>query len=73
MLACWGMVVRMLTTVGLASCASVRKVEASSAPVSGALLVAGTVREPANEAGDNPSLDARTMPTTTDARAIMTV
>ncbi len=63
----------MLTTVGLASCARVRKVEASRTPVSGALLVGGTVREPANDAGDNPRRDASTMPTTTDDKAIMTV
>ena len=43
-------VVMMLTTDGPASWAMVRKVEASSVPFSGELLVAGTLIEP-NDAG----------------------
>ena len=60
----------MLTTDGPSSCATLRNVDASSAPVSGALLVAGTVRLPANDDGARSSLEAMTMPTTSDASAM---
>ncbi len=49
--------ITMLTTAGLALCAMVRNVVASSAPVSGALLVAGTLSVPANDAGARSSRD----------------
>ena len=57
----------MLTTLGLWSWAIVRNVVASIAPVSGALLVAGTLRGPANEPEVNSRRDARTMPAVIDA------
>ena len=62
----------MLTTAGLASCAIVRNVDASSVPVSGALLAAGTLSVPASDRGTRSSREAMTMPTTSDASAVST-
>ena len=50
--------------------AQVRKVVASIGPVSGALLLAGTVSDPANDTGDSPNFDASTMPATMDVSAM---
>jgi len=60
----------MLTTAGLAAWATVRNVEASRAPVSGALLVGGMVSVPANDAGDSPRREARTIPTASAVTAM---
>ena len=60
----------MLTTAGLWSWAIVRKVVASIAPVSGALLVAGTFTDAANDDGARSSLEAMTMPETSEASAM---
>jgi hypothetical protein len=38
----------------------------------GALLVGGTSSDPAKDIGDRPSRDARTIPATTEDRAINT-
>jgi hypothetical protein len=61
----------MLTTDGLASCAIVRNVVASSGPTMGALFVGGMVNDPAKDTGDRPRRDARTIPTTREDTAII--
>ncbi len=62
----------MLTTAGLIALAMVRKVDASTGPLSGALLAGGTPAETvcADEVGDSSSRDAMTIPTATDATAM---
>ena len=62
----------MLTTMGDCAFAIVRKVVASTGPLSGALLVAGIASVCAEDAGDRSSREAMTMPTTSDAMAIST-
>ena len=59
----------MLTTIGVAAFAMLRKVGASSGPVSGALFIGGTAIVCAEEAGVRSSRDAITIPTTSDATA----
>ena len=60
----------MLTTAGLIALAMLRNVEASTAPLSGALFIGGTAIDWADEVGDRSSRDAITMPTASDATAI---
>jgi hypothetical protein len=64
----------MLTTAGLIDLAIVRKVEASTGPVSGALFAGGTpaVTLCADEVGASSSFDAMTIPTAADATAMST-
>jgi hypothetical protein len=62
--------VRMFTTDGLTEAATVRNVDASIAPLSGALLVGGTCSGWADEAGARSSREAMTMPTASEATAI---
>ena len=59
--------VRMLTTIGVAAFAMLRKVDASSGPVSGALFIGGTAMVCAEEAGVRSNRDAITIPTNSDA------
>ena len=61
----------MLTTVGLIALAMVRKVAASTGPLSGALFGRRRRRRVcADEVGDSSSREAMTMPTATDATAM---
>ena len=62
--------VRMLTTAGDDSLAMSRKVEAVSAPVSGALFIGGAATVCALVAGDRSSREATIIPTSTDISAI---
>ncbi len=57
----------MLTTIGVAALAMLRKVDASSGPVSGALFIGGTAIVCAEDAGVRSSRDAITIPTNNDA------
>ena len=60
-------VVRMLTTVGDAAFAMLRKVSTLSAPVTGALFIAGTAMVCAADEGARSSRDAMIIPTNRDA------
>ena len=62
----------MLTTVGLIALAMVRKVAASTGPLSGALLAGGWAGDTvcADEVGESSSREATTIPTATDATAM---
>ena len=64
--------VRMFTTAGLIDFAMVRNVEASMAPLSGALFAEGAAIDPvcADDAGDSSSFEAITIPTATEATAM---
>jgi hypothetical protein len=57
----------MLTTIGVAALAMLRKVDASIAPVSGALFIGGTPMLCAEDAGVRSKRDAITIPTNSDA------
>ena len=62
----------MFTTAGLIDLAMVRNVDASTGPLSGALLAGGAARltDCADDAGESSSRDAMTMPTATEATAM---
>ena len=60
----------MLTTIGDCALAMLRNVVASTAPLSGALLVAGIAMVCAEDAGVRSSREAMTMPTTSEAMAM---
>ena len=61
----------MLTTDGLTAFAILRKVDASTGPPSGALLLDGTFTAGcAIDTGDRSRRDASTMPTASEATAI---
>ena len=62
----------MFTTVGETALAMFRNVWASTGPVSGALLAAGTARVCAVDSGDRSIREAITMPTATEATAMST-
>ncbi len=64
--------VRMLTTLGLASRAILRKVVESTGPEIGLLFAAGTSNGRATDAGVRPRWEAMTMPTTSEASAMST-
>jgi hypothetical protein len=68
----WRDSVRMFTTVGETALAMFRKVWASTGPVSGALLAAGTASVCAADSGDRSIREAITMPTATEATAMST-
>ena len=57
----------MLTTIGVAIFATLRKVCASSAPVTGVLFIGGALIVCAEERGARSSRDAITMPTNSEA------
>ena len=60
----------MFTTIGDCAFAMLRKVDASIAPVSGALFIGGTSIVCALDAGVRPSRDVITIVTAIEARAI---
>jgi hypothetical protein len=63
----------MLTTAGALTLAMVRNVVASIGPLSGALLIDGTVTDCADEAGVRSSRAVMTMPTAMPATAVRTI
>ena len=63
---------RMLTTAGLASCAMVRNVVASTGPDSGALLVAGTVSDWRTTPASRSSRERSPCRTTSETKAMST-
>ena len=64
--------VRMFTTVGICAFAMFLKVDASIGPLSGALLLVGTLTVCAPEAGARSRREAITMPTASEATAMRT-
>ena len=62
--------VLMLTTIGVWAFAMLRKVCASSAPVSGAEFIVGRAIDWAADCGARSSREARTIPTAIDATAM---
>jgi hypothetical protein len=60
----------MLTTAGDTALAMLRKVVASTGPLSGALFIGGAVTVCADEAGERSRRDAMTIPTASEATAI---
>ena len=63
----------MFTTVGTCALAMFRKVAESMAPESGALFIAGTPTDWADDAWGRPHCDAMTIPTAADATAMRMV
>ena len=60
----------MLTTAGLIALAMLRKVLASTGPLSGALFIGGAAMVCADDVGDRSSREAITIPTASEATAI---